>query len=139
MKKLYRSRTNSMVSGVCGGLGDYFKIDPTIIRFVIIFICIFTGIFPLLIAYLIACLIIPLEQKSRQDKPKYKIFYRSKGDKKLAGICGGLAKIFKVDATIVRLVFVFLCLITGVIPLLIAYLIGWAIIPESPYDSYIEL
>jgi phage shock protein C len=31
-KKLYRSRTNRMIAGVCAGLGDFFDIDPTIIR-----------------------------------------------------------------------------------------------------------
>ena len=32
MKSLYKSRTNKMVSGVCGGIGEYFGVDPTIIR-----------------------------------------------------------------------------------------------------------
>lgn len=32
MKKLYRSETNSMLAGVCGGLGDYFGVDATLIR-----------------------------------------------------------------------------------------------------------
>jgi phage shock protein PspC (stress-responsive transcriptional regulator) len=31
-KKLYRSRTNRMISGVCGGLGEYANVDPTIVR-----------------------------------------------------------------------------------------------------------
>lgn len=35
MKKLYRSRENSMIAGVCGGLGNYLQIDPTIVRLVI--------------------------------------------------------------------------------------------------------
>ncbi|OKY98538.1 MAG: PspC domain-containing protein [Bacteroidales bacterium 43_36] len=32
MKRLYRSNTNRLIAGVCGGLGEYFRIDPVIIR-----------------------------------------------------------------------------------------------------------
>jgi phage shock protein PspC (stress-responsive transcriptional regulator) len=52
-KKLYRSRTNKWLLGVCGGLGEYFGIDATIIRI----IAIVSGIG--IIAYLIAAIIIP--------------------------------------------------------------------------------
>ena len=39
-KKLYRSNTNKMLCGVCGGIGEYFNIDPTIVRLIwAIFIC----------------------------------------------------------------------------------------------------
>ena len=55
MKQLYRSRRNKVWMGVCGGIGEYFGIDPVLVRV----ICIFSGIG--LIAYLIAGLIIPLE------------------------------------------------------------------------------
>ena len=33
-KKLYRSNTNKMLCGVCGGIGEYFNIDPTIVRLI---------------------------------------------------------------------------------------------------------
>ena len=45
MKKLYKSRTNKKLAGVCGGLGDYFKIDPSIIRLLVLVIGVFTAIF----------------------------------------------------------------------------------------------
>ena len=56
-KKLYKSHTNKMICGVCGGLGEFFGIDPTIIRLVwaILGLCGGTGI----IAYLLAAVIIP--------------------------------------------------------------------------------
>ena len=38
MRKLYRSQTNSMISGVCGGLAHYFGIDPTIVRLAFVFL-----------------------------------------------------------------------------------------------------
>jgi phage shock protein C len=55
MKKLYRSRKNKVLMGVCGGIGEYFEIDPVIIRIIFVF----TGIG--LLAYFIIGLIIPLE------------------------------------------------------------------------------
>ncbi len=56
-------------------------------------------------------------------------FYRSVGDKKLAGLCGGLAEMFDVDPTLVRLGVVLLCFITGVIPVVLTYLVAWWIVP----------
>ena len=57
IKKLYRSRTNKILGGVCGGLAEYFNIDPVLVRILwVLFIFAFgTGI----LAYLIAWLIIP--------------------------------------------------------------------------------
>jgi len=49
----------------------------------------------------------------------------------VAGICGGLGDMFSIDPTLVRLAFVFLCLATALFPILIAYIIGWIIIPPS--------
>lgn len=58
-KKLYRSRSNRMITGVCGGIGEYFGIDPTLVRVgLVIFACLgFSGV----IAYIIASIIIPEE------------------------------------------------------------------------------
>lgn len=57
-KKLYRSNTNKMLCGVCGGIGEYFDIDPTIIRLIwAIVACSGTG----LLVYFIAAVIIPTE------------------------------------------------------------------------------
>lgn len=58
-KKLYRSRTNYMIAGICGGLGEYFSIDPTIIRLAFAFAMVLGGAG--FLAYLIAWIIIPLE------------------------------------------------------------------------------
>lgn len=57
-KKLYRSEQNKMLLGVCGGIGEYFNIDPTIVR-LIWAILVFTG--PGIFAYLIAAVIMPRE------------------------------------------------------------------------------
>lgn len=60
-KRLYRSRQNSMISGVCGGLAEYFGLDPTLVRLAYVFLSLFTAFFPGLILYIAAMLIIPLE------------------------------------------------------------------------------
>lgn len=61
-----------------------------------------------------------------------KKLYRSNTDKVWAGIIGGLAEYFEIDTTVMRLLFLFLILITGVIPGLIAYLIALLIVPKKP-------
>lgn len=55
-KRLFKSRTNRVFFGVCGGLGEYFNIDPTIIRLLFVLLgCTTTGI----IVYIIAAIVIP--------------------------------------------------------------------------------
>lgn len=60
-KKLYRSTTDKMISGVCGGIADYFDVDPTIIRLLAVLLTFVTGIFPCIIAYIIAMIIVPVK------------------------------------------------------------------------------
>ena len=57
-KRLYKSKTNRVIAGVCGGLGDYFNIDPTLVRLLLVLLgCTGSGI----IAYLVAAIIMPEE------------------------------------------------------------------------------
>ena len=58
-KRLYRSETQKMIWGVCGGIAEYFKLDPTLIRlgWVILTLCGGAGI----LAYILAAIIIPTE------------------------------------------------------------------------------
>ena len=59
MQKLYKSNTNKIFAGVIGGIGEYFDIDPTLLRLAWILVVVFTGIFPGLIVYIIAALVVP--------------------------------------------------------------------------------
>jgi len=60
-KKLYRSRENRMIGGVCGGLGEYFDIDPTLVRLLFI-VGAFLGIpGALVLVYLAMLIIVPQE------------------------------------------------------------------------------
>lgn len=63
MKKLYRSEKDSLIAGVIGGIGEYFDIDPTVLRLGFIVLVLLTGIFPGIIAYILAYFIIPDEPK----------------------------------------------------------------------------
>lgn len=53
MKRLYKSRENRMLAGVCGGLGDYFGVDPTLVRLLYLF----SGIG--ILVYIIMAIVIP--------------------------------------------------------------------------------
>jgi len=57
MNKLYRSQKSSMIAGVCGGLGNYLGIDPTIIRLIFVFLAFyhFLGVW----VYLVMVVLLP--------------------------------------------------------------------------------
>lgn len=56
-KKLYKSNTNKVIDGVCGGIGEYFNIDPTLVRLAWVGFCALGG--SGILAYIIMALIIP--------------------------------------------------------------------------------
>lgn len=57
-KKLYKSSKNKFICGVCGGIGEYFNVDPTIIRILLVLLgCTTTGFF----IYIIAAIIMPYD------------------------------------------------------------------------------
>jgi phage shock protein C len=58
-KKLYKSDTNKVLSGVCGGLGEYFNIDPTIVRAGYLFITLVSAFIPGIILYLVLLFVVP--------------------------------------------------------------------------------
>lgn len=61
-KRLYKSATNRVLCGVCGGIGEYFNVDPTIIR--LLFILLIFGVGSGLLVYIIAAIIMP-------EQPRY--------------------------------------------------------------------
>lgn len=58
-KQLYRSETDKMLAGVCGGFAEYFNIDPTILRLIFVFFVLFGG--GGVLAYIICWIVIPTE------------------------------------------------------------------------------
>ncbi len=64
--------------------------------------------------------------------PEVRRLYRSRSDRRLLGVCGGLGVYLEVDSTLVRLFAVVVAVLTGIIPGIIAYLLAWLIVPEEP-------
>ncbi|HWQ45437.1 MAG TPA: PspC domain-containing protein [Longilinea sp.] len=68
-KRLYRSRNERMLGGVCGGLAEYLAIDPTIVRLLFVLL-----VFPLtfgtiIIVYLILLIVVPEEPELPSNNP----------------------------------------------------------------------
>ncbi|MDQ5952675.1 MAG: phage shock protein [Patescibacteria group bacterium] len=64
-----------------------------------------------------------------------KKLYRSTSDKKIAGVCGGLAEYFEVDATILRLIWALVVVFSGFVPGGLVYLIAALVMPEKAQNS----
>ena len=56
-KKLYRSNDNKIIAGVCGGIAEFFSLDPTLVRLGLVVFCALGGSGSL--AYIIAAIIMP--------------------------------------------------------------------------------
>jgi phage shock protein PspC (stress-responsive transcriptional regulator) len=67
-KRLYRSSTNKVIGGVCGGLGEYFEIDPVLIRIIAVLTALANGVG--LLAYIIGWIIIPKRQVDDLMQPQ---------------------------------------------------------------------
>lgn len=129
IQRLYRSRKSKVIGGVAGGLGEYFNVDPLWIRLLFIISVLFGG-FGLLM-YVILWVIIPLAPANEHQHLEVKHLYRSRKERMLAGVCGGLSEYFNIDPTWVRLLFVLL-LLFGLGFGLLLYFILWIIVPLSP-------
>ena len=65
-KRLYKSRKNKIVGGVCGGLSEYLNMDPTIVRIIAGVLCLAKGIG--LLVYIIACIVMPYDDDESFDE-----------------------------------------------------------------------
>jgi phage shock protein C len=57
---------------------------------------------------------------------------RSRTDRKIAGVCAGLAEHLGIDVTLMRLIWLFVIVMTGIFPGVIVYLLAWIVMPEEP-------
>ena len=131
VRRLTRSKTQGKIAGVCAGIADYLEVDEVLVRAAWVVLSIVPGaIIGGLIAYLAAWLVMP-EATEPATVSLERRLTRSATDKKIAGICGGLAEYFNVDATAVRLVWCVLSILCGaVVGGVIAYVVAWFIIPR---------
>lgn len=126
MERIYRSKEDSILGGVCSGMALHFRIDPVLIRllWVALFFCGSIGFF----VYLIAWIIIPV-RTTPLPETKTKRLMRSKDECVLAGICGGLGQYFNKDPVIFRIILLVLLFSFGIG--LGIYLLGILLIPNE--------
>ncbi len=133
IRRLTRSREQAQIAGVCAGLADYLDIDVVFVRAAWVVLSIVPGaIIGGVLAYIAAWLVMP-EATEPATVPAGRRLMRSSTDQKVAGVCGGLAEYFGVDATPIRLLWAILSIFCGaIVGGVIAYIVAWAIIPRSP-------
>ena len=62
VKKLYLSNDDKRIYGVCGGIAEYFEVDPTVVRLAWVILTLVSGIIPGLVAYILAIIIMPQQR-----------------------------------------------------------------------------
>jgi len=149
--RLYRDDNDKLLGGVCSGVANYLRVDPTIVRLVFALIAFGagTGVF----LYILLWIILP--SKPLVNTISTKRLYRNPEEKVIAGVASGISAYFDIAVWIPRLIFVF-PLVTGIISsifrhsfwwdgdpfpgivfgsfggtLFIVYAILWAVIPEA--------
>lgn len=111
-RPLRRSIADRKIAGVCGGLAEYLGVEVTIVRLLWVIVAIVPGaVFGGVIAYLVAWLLMP-EDESYTVRASRQLT-RSAGDRKIAGVCGGLGEYFGVDPTATRLLWAVLSIVPG--------------------------
>jgi len=133
-KRLYRNSSAGRIAGVCAGIAEYFDADVTLVRLAWVVLSIVPGSFiGGLVAYIAAWAIMTDSSVPASTEAETRRLTRSTTDRKIAGVCGGLAEYFNVDATLVRVIWAILTIIPGCIVLgIVAYLVAWFIMPDSP-------
>jgi phage shock protein C len=196
-RKLYRSQVNKMLGGVCGGLAEYFRIDPTLVRLVWVILCFFGGVG--ILVYVAALIIVPPNPDQNTAEPQQNIIkdkslfwgailiiagaflllrqfglfysfnfwqipwqavwgallvsfglllvfkkvkvedvvdvenkklFRSRTQKMIAGVCGGLAEYFSLDVSLIRVIWVVGTIISAGMGV-IAYVVLLIVFPEE--------
>jgi phage shock protein PspC (stress-responsive transcriptional regulator) len=132
-KRLYRRSADGRIAGVCAGLAEYLDADVTLIRLLWVVLSIVPGgLIGGVIAYLAAWIIMPDATGPVVERPDARRLTRSVTDRKIAGVCGGLAEYFDLDATLVRVVCAILAIVPGSVILgILCYLVAWFIMPEG--------
>ncbi len=112
-KRLHRSTRDKMIFGVCGGFAEYLGIDSSLVRIIWVIVTLFGG--SGVIAYIVAAIILPEQDDKKEEKiieveserkREPKKLYRSRDERMIWGVCGGIAEYFNIDVSLVRIGFV---------------------------------
>ena len=133
-RRLARIPDEGKIAGVCAGLAAYFDADVTLVRLAWVILSIVPGVFiGGVIAYVAAWVLMPEGPAADNRVPRGRRLLRSATDKKIGGVCGGLAEYLNVDSTLIRVIVVVLAIYPGaLIGGVVAYLIAWFVIPAPP-------
>ncbi|MBI4887553.1 MAG: PspC domain-containing protein [Acidobacteria bacterium] len=137
-RRLMRLPSQGKLGGVCAGIAAHLNADPTVVRLVWAILSIVPGIIiGGLLAYAVAWVLLPVDRVDAPATTPVRRLRRSTGDRKLAGVCGGVAEYFGVDSTLVRIVAVALAIYPGaVICGVLVYVIAWFVIPIAPAAGF---
>ncbi len=132
-KRLHRQSVSGRIAGVCAGIAQYLGADVTLVRLTWIVFSIVPGaLVGGVLAYFAAWVIVPDGPAAPAEATTPRRFTRSATERRVAGVCGGLAEYFNVDPTVIRLLWAVLTIVPGVIVLgTLAYLVAWFIMPVN--------
>ena len=130
-RRLFRVPSRGRIAGVCAGIADYFDTDVTLVRLAWVVLSIVPGgIVGGVLAYAAAWMVMPESTATAAVTERTRLM-RSPADRKIAGVCGGLAEFLGVDSTAVRVGWIVLTVVPGAIVCgAVAYLLAWFIMPE---------
>jgi phage shock protein C len=123
--RLWRSRSNRVLAGVIGGLAEKFGLEARPLRLLY-------GLLTILSGGLLAIPYVGIWAITRAHGPTRSLprLWRSRSDKVIAGVLGGMAEKFDVSSTLLRVIYVALSVFSAGFPGILIYLILWAITPE---------
>lgn len=102
-KRLFRDETNKKIGGVCAGIANYLNIDHSLVRIITVLLAFAYGISILI--YIVLWAALP-GAATKEIGSSYRKLYRDPLNKKIGGVCSGLAHYFNMEIWIVRLIFV---------------------------------
>src|SRR5712691_7555829 len=111
-RRLVRRPDEGKLGGVCAGLAEYFDADVALVRAAWVVLSIWPGAIVLgVVAYIAAWILMPRAESGGAAVTTKARLVRSQTDRRIAGVCGGLADYFDVDPTIVRVAWVIVSII----------------------------
>jgi phage shock protein C len=137
-RRLVRLSSQGRIAGVCAGIADYLNTDVTLVRLAWVLLSIIPGaLLGGVLAYLAAWILLP-ESHAEVNRSGPARLTRSATDRKIAGVCGGIAEYIAIDPTVVRVVWAVLAIVPGCIVFgVLAYLVAWFIMPERPVSTMV--
>jgi phage shock protein C len=127
-RRLVRPVAERKIAGVCAGIAAYLDLDVVLVRVIAVVLAIVPGgLIGGVIAYIAAWILMP---ESADIAPRPSNIRRSATNYQIAGVCGGLAEFFHVDATAIRVLWVVLSIVPGaILGGILAYVLAWAVMP----------